>query len=42
MNEIDHRDEIVWLGEQIDEVAASIESCRKFILAGKIALVPAA
>jgi len=39
MNEIDHRDEIVWLEEQIDELAARIESCRKFILAGKIALV---
>lgn len=39
MNEIDHRDEIVWLEEQIDELAARIESCRKFILAGKIAPV---
>jgi len=34
----DHRDEIVRLEAQIDELAARIESCRKFIVAGRIAL----
>jgi hypothetical protein len=38
MNDGDHRDEIARLEEQIDELAARIESCRKFILAGKIAV----
>jgi len=37
MNDGDHRDEIVRLEVQIDELAARIESCRKFILAGRIA-----
>ena len=39
MNDGDHRDEIVRLEAQIDELAARIESCRKFILAGQIAVV---
>src|SRR6516164_6919083 len=39
MNESDHRDEIVRLEIQIDELAATIESCRKFILAGRIAMI---
>jgi outer membrane murein-binding lipoprotein Lpp len=33
------RDEIVQLEAQIDELAAKIENCRKFILAGRIAVV---
>jgi uncharacterized membrane protein len=36
MNGDDPRDEIVRLEEQIDDLAARIESCRKFILAGWI------
>jgi hypothetical protein len=39
MNNGDHRDEIVRLEAQIDELAARIESCRKFILVGRIAVV---
>ena len=39
MSDSDHRDEIVRLEAQIDELAARIESCRKFILAGRIAVV---
>ena len=39
MNDGDHRDEIVRLEAQIDELAARIENCRKFILAGQIAVV---
>ena len=39
MNDSDHRDEIVLLEAQIDELTAKIESCRKFILAGRIAVV---
>src|SRR6516165_5565373 len=39
MNDSDHRDEIVRLEVQIDELAARIESCRKFILAGRIAVI---
>ncbi len=39
MNDSDHRDEIVRFEAQIDELAARIESCRKFILAGRIAVV---
>ena len=39
MNDGDHRDEIVRLEAQIDELAARIENCRKFILAGRIAVV---
>jgi hypothetical protein len=34
MNEGDPRNEIERLEVQIDELAAKIESCRKFILAG--------
>jgi len=39
MNNGDHRDEIVRLEAQIDELAARIESYRKFILVGRIAVV---
>ena len=39
MNDSDHHDEIVQLEAQIDELAARIESCRKFILAGRIAVM---
>ena len=39
MNDGDHRDEIVRLEAQIDELAVRIENCRKFILAGQIAVV---
>src|SRR6516165_3125154 len=39
MNDSDHRDEIVLLEAQIDELTAKIESCRKFILVGRIAVV---
>src|SRR5260370_26354744 len=39
MNDGNCRDEIVRLEAQIDELAARIESCRKFILAGRIAVV---
>jgi hypothetical protein len=39
MNDGDHRDEIVRLEAQIDELAARIENCRKFVLAGQIAVV---
>ena len=39
MNDSDHRDEIVRLEAQIDGLTAKIESCRKFILAGRIAVV---
>jgi hypothetical protein len=39
MNDSDHRDEIVRLETQIDDLAATIESCRKFILAGRIAVI---
>ena len=35
----DPRDEIVRLEAQIEELAATLESCRKFILAGRIAMV---
>ena len=39
MNEGDHhRSEIERLEAEIDELAARIESCRKFILAGQIAI----
>jgi hypothetical protein len=34
----DPRDEIARLEAQIDDLAARIESCRKFILAGRIAV----
>jgi hypoxanthine-guanine phosphoribosyltransferase len=39
MNNSDHRDEIGRLELQIDELAARIENCRKFILAGRIAVM---
>jgi hypoxanthine-guanine phosphoribosyltransferase len=39
MNDSDHREEIVQLEAQIDELAARIESCHKFILAGRIAVM---
>jgi hypothetical protein len=39
MNDNDHRDEILRLETQIDELVARIESCRKFILVGRIAIV---
>ena len=35
----DPRDEIVRLEERIEQLAARIESCRKFMLAAKIAIV---
>ena len=38
MNDGDHHDEIVRLEAQIDELVARIESCRKFILVGRIAV----
>jgi len=38
MNDSDPRDEIVRLEAQIDELAARIENCRKFILAGRVAV----
>ena len=38
MNDSDHGDEIVQLEAQIDELAATVESCRKFIVAGRIAV----
>ena len=38
MNDSDHRAEIVRLEAKIDDLAAKIESCRKFILAGRIAV----
>ena len=37
MSDIDPHDEIVRLEAQIEELSARIESCRKFILAGRIA-----
>jgi hypothetical protein len=39
MNNRNYRDEIVRLEEEIDELAATIESCRKFILAGRILVI---
>ena|SRR5436190_23333864 len=38
MNEGNHRSEIERLEAEIDELAARIENCRKFILAGQIAV----
>jgi hypothetical protein len=38
MNEGDPRNEIERLEVEIDELAGKIESCRKFILAGRIAV----
>jgi hypothetical protein len=39
MDDDDPRDEIVRLEAQIEALAARIESCRKFILAGRLAIV---
>jgi hypoxanthine-guanine phosphoribosyltransferase len=39
MDGSDHREEIVQLEAQIDELAARIESCHKFILAGRICML---
>ena len=39
MNSRNYHDEIVRLEEQTDELAARIENCRKFILAGRIAVI---
>jgi hypothetical protein len=41
-NDDDLRDEIVRLEVQIDDLAARIESCRKFILVGRIAMAAGA
>jgi hypothetical protein len=38
MNDGDPRDEIVRLEAQIDALGARIENCRKFILAGRVAV----
>ena len=38
MNGDDQRGEIIRLEARIDEIEATIESCRKFILAGRIAV----
>lgn len=38
MNPGDPRDEIVRLEAQIEDLAARIENCRKFILAGRLAM----
>ena len=37
-NDDDYRSEIVRLEAQTDELEATIESCRKFILAGRVAV----
>jgi hypothetical protein len=42
MNDSNHRDEIVRVEAQIDDLAARIESCRKFILVGRIAVAAGA
>jgi len=39
MNGNSYRDEIVRLEAQIEELAGTMENCRKFILAGRIAVV---
>ena len=39
MNSNSYRDEIVRLEAQIEELAGRIENCRKFILAGQIAVM---
>jgi hypothetical protein len=39
MNLSSYRDEIVQLEAQIEELAGTMENCRKFILAGRIAVV---
>jgi hypothetical protein len=38
LNGGDARDQIARLEDDIDELAATIESCRKFILAGRVAI----
>lgn len=42
MDDLDPRDEIARLEAQIDELAARLESCRKFILVARIAVVAGA
>lgn len=42
MEDDDPHDEIERLEAQIDEIAARLESCRKFVLVGRIALVAGA
>lgn len=42
MADADPRDEIERLEAQIDEIAARLESCRKFVLVGRITLVAGA
>jgi len=42
MNEDDRHKEIVQLEEHIDDLEGTIESCRKFILAGRIAVASGA
>jgi hypoxanthine-guanine phosphoribosyltransferase len=39
MKDCNIRDEIVRLEEQLDQLAARIESCRKFTLAGRITVI---
>jgi hypothetical protein len=38
INDVDPHDEIVHLEARIDELADKLESCRKFILAGRVAV----
>ena len=38
INDVDPHDEIVRLEARIDELADKLESCRKFILAGRVAV----
>jgi len=42
MDDGDPRDEIVRLEAQIEDLAAQIENCRKFILAGRVAIAAGA
>ena len=39
MNDVSHRDEIVRLEAEIDNLAATIESCRKFMLVARVAVL---
>ena len=39
INDVDPHDEIARLEARIDELADKLESCRKFILAGRVAVV---
>lgn len=39
MSDSNYHDEIVRLEEQIDKLAGTTESCRKFILAGRILII---